>query len=102
LPEDALRVRQVRLPERAPLAHQRIFTGDGVDEHVEAAVLAVDARDERRDLRLNRVIDADGNGAAAGRRNHLHGLVDRLGPAVRRRLTGDAAAGAVHGCAGVR
>ena len=50
--------------------------------------------------RLVRVIDAHGDGRAAGGLDHRRGLVDRLGPPIRRRLAFDAAAGAVDRRAG--
>ena len=67
---------QVRFPERVPLRHHRLFAGDAVDQHVEAAVIAIDARDQRLDLRLDRMIDANGARRPARGGDHVGGLVD--------------------------
>ena len=78
-----------------------IFAGDAVDEDIQPAVLAGDAREERLDLGLDGVIDAHRDAGAAGGGHHRRGLVDRLRPAVGRRVAGDAAAGAIDDGAGL-
>ena len=93
--------RQVGLPERSPSAEHGILAGDAVDEDVQPAVIAGDACEEGLDLGLDGVIDAHGDAGAAGGRHHRGGLVDRLRPAVRRRIAGNAAAGAVDDGAGL-
>ena len=57
-------------------------------------------RNSAVDLALVRVIDAKRDGRAAGGLDHRRGLVDRLGPPVRRRLAFDASTGAVDRRAG--
>ena len=59
LPEDRVGVRQIRLPEEAVRAHQRVFARHAVDDDVEALVGAEDAAEQRLDLVLVRVIDAN-------------------------------------------
>ena len=49
---------------------------------------------------LARVIDAQRDRGAAGGLDHRRGLIDRLGPPVRRRLAFDASTGAVDRRAG--
>ncbi len=82
LPEGVGTVGEIGLPERAPPAEQGVLAGDAVDEHVEPAVVADDAGEERFDLGLDGVIDAHGDTGAAGGGHHGGGLVDRLGTIV--------------------
>jgi len=96
LPENRVGVLQVRLPEVAPLPHQRIFAGDAVDEDVDAFVFAGDAPEQRLHLGLDGVIDANCDCDAAGGIDHRCGLVDRFPTLVGRRSPFDATPGAVH------
>src|SRR3954463_5162022 len=82
------------------LLQQRISSCDAVDDEIEAVVGAEDTAEQRGDLALVGVIDAHRDGGAARRLDHRRRLVDGLGPAVRRRLAGDAAARAVDRRAG--
>ncbi len=91
---------QIRLPEETVRLQQRIFARHAVDDDVEAVVGAEDPAEQRGDLALARVIDAHGDRGAAGGLDQRRGFVDGLGPPVRRRLAGDAAARAVDGRAG--
>ena len=56
-----------QLPEALPRGDR--LPGEDVDEHVEPLLLLLDAREERRDLRVDRVIDADRDADAARRRS---------------------------------
>src|SRR5256885_4063146 len=47
---DLFAVRQVDLPERSPLTHHRVLTGDAVHEHVEPTMLLLDPGKERMNL----------------------------------------------------
>ena len=100
LPEHRVGVPEIRLPEETVLLQQRIFSRHAVDDDVEAVVGAEDPAEQRRDLALARVIDAHGDRGAARGLDQRRGLVDGLGPPVRRRLAGDAAARAVDRGAG--
>ena len=95
LPENGLGLRQVRLPEKAVPSHQRIVPSHAVDDDVDSVVGAADPAKQRFHLRLVRVIDAQRDRDAAGGRDQRRGLVDGLGPLVRRWFAFDTAAGAV-------
>jgi hypothetical protein len=69
---------------------------DVVDEHVEPAPVALDARDQLSDRGWILVIDHERRALAVGCRYQLPGLLDRLGPAdLRRPRRAAAAAGRV-------
>ena len=102
LAQDQVGVRQVHVPERAVLPHQRLLAGDAVHQHVQPALLLLDAGDQRGDLGLVGVIDADRNGLSARRRDEGRRLVDRLGSLVGRGMAGNASPGAVDRCTGFR
>jgi hypothetical protein len=74
-PQPAL---EVVLPERRAPLEEVLGAPDVVDEHVEAAVVGVDALDEPRHLVGVQVVDRDGDALAAGRGDQLGGLLDRL------------------------
>jgi hypothetical protein len=96
LPEDRVGVFQVRLPEMAPLTHQRVFAGDAVDEDVDAVVFAGDPSEQRLHLGLDRVIDANGDCLAASGIDHCRGLVDCFSTLVGRRPPFHTAPRAIH------
>ena len=60
-----------------------IATPHVVHQQVEAPLLARDAGEEGDDLRFHRVIDADGDARAAGRRDQFCGFFDGLRPGER-------------------
>ena len=91
------------LPERAPRRDRA--AGEDVDQHVEPLALAADAREERRDVAFDEVVDTYGNAFAAGGRHQLGGLLNRFRAAgvvmvAGVRLGAAAAAGAVDDGAG--
>ena len=94
-------VGEVVLPHRRVPLEQLLAAPDVVDEHVEAALLGVDALDERLDLVGLEVVGRDGDAVAAGGRDELGGLLDRLRAVVLRAGGARAAAGAVDGGAGL-
>jgi hypothetical protein len=96
LPQDGLTVFQVRLPERVPLSHHRLLTGDAVDQDVQSTVLAIDPREEGLDLGFDGVIDSDCDGCAALLLDDRRGLVDRLGSLVRGEIAANTAPRAIH------
>jgi hypothetical protein len=71
-----------------------------VDEDVDALVGAQDAPKQRFHVVLARVIDAQCDRGAAGSLDNRDGLIDYLGPPVRRWLAFDASTGAVDRHAG--
>jgi hypothetical protein len=83
LPEDRVRVLDIRLPEEAVGTHQRVFARHAVHDDVDALVGAHDAPEQRFHLVLARVIDAHRDCSTARALDHRGGLVDRLGPSVR-------------------
>ena len=88
---------EVVLPHgRVPLEEQ-LAAPDVVDQHVQPALLGVDALHERLDLRGLEVIDLDRDPGASGRVDELGGLLDRLRPVVLGASLPRRAAGAVHG-----
>ncbi len=89
-------VLEVVLPDRLVPLEQALAAPDVVDEHVQAAVLGVDAPDELRDLCWLEMVDRDGDPHAPGVADELGGLLDRLGPVVLRAPLPRRAAGAVH------
>jgi hypothetical protein len=95
LPEDRLPVFQARLPERSPLMEHRVLAGDAVREHVEAALLAVDAFEERPYVGFHCVVDTDRDRPAARREDDLDRFVDGFRPFVRGRVAAHAPSGAV-------
>ena len=50
LPEDGLAVFQVRLPERVPLSHHRLFARNAVHQYIQPAMLAIDPAEESLDF----------------------------------------------------
>ena len=90
---------QRRLPHRLVPLH-RGGAPDVVDEHVQRALLGVDAIDERLDLVGHEVVDRDGDPPPAGGVDQLGRLLDRLRPVHLRALRPCGAPGAVHGGAG--
>ena len=71
---------EVVLPHRRVPLEEVLGAPDVVDEHVEAALLGVDPRDQGRDLRGVEVVDRDRDPLATRRRHELGGLLDRLRP----------------------
>ena len=92
---------EVVLPHRRVPLGQLLAAPDVVDQHVQAALLGVDALHERLDLGRIEVVDRDGDPLAAGGADELGGLLDRLRPVVLRPPLAGAAAGAVDGRAGL-
>jgi hypothetical protein len=66
LPEDGVGSRQICLPEISVPFHQRVFSGDAVDDDIESLVGAGDAPEKRCDFGLDRVIDAIVSGRPYG------------------------------------
>ena len=75
--------------------HQGVFAGDGVDEHIQPAALAVDAIEQRLHLRFGGVIDAHGDRFVATGHDHFGGFLDRFRPVVWRWVATHATAGAI-------
>lgn len=63
-------------------------------------VLAIDPAEESLDCRLNGVVDPHGDRFPARRLDHAGGFLDGLGSIVRRGITANTAAGAIHRRAG--
>jgi hypothetical protein len=84
------------LPHRPVPLGERITAPHVVDEHVEAALLAIDPFDERPDLLGIEVIHLRADPDAAGGRHELGGLLDRLGTVHLRTLRTGRAPGRVH------
>ena len=99
--EQVQAVAEVVLPHRRVPVEELLAAPDVVDEHVEPALLAVDALDERLDLVGLEVVGRHGDAGAAGLRDQLGGLLDRLGAVVLGAGGARAAAGAVDGGAGL-
>ena len=99
--EQVKSVGEVVLPDRRVPLEQPLAAPDVVDEHVEPALLLLDALDQRRDLLGHEVVGRDGDAAAAGLGDELGGLLDRLRAVVLRAGGARAAAGAVDGGAGL-
>jgi hypothetical protein len=71
-------VREVVLPYRRVPLDQELPAPDVVDEDIEAALLGVDALDERLDLRRLEVVDLDCDPLVARGTDELGRLLDRL------------------------
>ena len=85
------------LPEgRSPLG-QRVAAPDVVDQDIEPTRVRADAGKELLDLRLDRVVGADGNAPATLRRDQLGRLLQRLRPSRGGGPAPHAATGAVYG-----
>ena len=92
---------EVGLPHRpAPLVRLVGRAPDVVDEHVQRAVVALDAGDEVAHLRRVEVVARHGDAVAAGGVDELGGLLDRLGAVHLRAPRAGRAAGHVHRRAG--
>ena len=85
------------LPHRRVPLRQLLAAPDVVDQHVEAALLGVDALDERLDLRRLQVVDLGRDPGAACGVDELGGLLDRLRPVVLRAPVPRRSTGAVDG-----
>jgi hypothetical protein len=91
---DEVRVdRQAQHPQPAVevvLPHRRVPLGellaapDVVDEHVQPALLGLDAPHERLDQGRLQMVNLDRDSLPAGAIHELGGLLDRLGPVVLR------------------
>ena len=88
---------EVVLPDRRVPLGQLLAAPDVVDQHVEATLLVVDARDEVAHLIGLQVVDRDRDPAAAGGVDELGGLLDRLRPVVLGPVLARGAPGAVDG-----
>jgi hypothetical protein len=88
---------QVVLPDRRVPLEQLLAAPDVVDQHVEPAVVAVDPPDQVRDLLGLEMVGLHRDPRAAGGRDELGGLLDRLRAVVLRPLLARRAAGAVDG-----
>ena len=76
---------EVVLPHRLVPLEQLLAAPDVVDQHVEPALLGVDALDQRPHLLGHEVVDPHGDAPAARRGDQLGGLLDRLRPVVSER-----------------
>ena len=94
-------VGEVVLPDRRVPLEELLAAPDVVDEHVEPALLVVDAAHERLDLGGLEVVGRDGDALASGGGDELRRLLDRLRAVVLRAGGARAAAGAVDGGAGL-
>src|SRR5690606_24081946 len=88
-------VRDGEPPERRAEVGELVAAPDVVDHDVELALLALDLRAERLDLRLDGVVDLYGDAAPSARADHLRGLLDGLGARSRGGSAADAPPGAV-------
>jgi hypothetical protein len=89
-------VREVVLPYRRVPLDQELPAPDVVDEDIEAALLGVDALDERLDLRRLEVVDLDCDPLAARGTDELGRLLDRLRLVILRTPLTRRATGAIH------
>jgi hypothetical protein len=80
-----------------PLCHQWVFTGDAVHEYIEATTLAIHSLEEGLHLFLHRVIDANCDGGAASRADHLGCLFNRFRTIVRGAVGTHASSSAIDG-----
>ena len=87
LTEGRLSILEIGFPKKAPLRHQWIFTGDAVDEYIEAATLANHACEELLHFAFHGMIHSKRNGGTAGGSDHLGGLVYGFRTIVRRAVT---------------
>jgi len=92
---------EVVLPQRHVPLDQLLAAPDVVDEHVEAALLGLDPRDERLHLRGDQMVDLDRDPIPARLADELGGLLDRLGAVVLRAPLAGRAPRAVDGRAGL-
>jgi hypothetical protein len=96
-PEQVQPVVQVVLPHRRVPLVQRLAAPHVVDQHVEPPLLAVDPLGQRLDLGRIQVVHPHRDAGAAGPRDQLGRLLDRLGPVQLRATLTRRSAGAVHG-----
>ena len=86
---------EIRFPDRlVPFDLRR--AEDVVDQDVQPALLALDARDERPDLLRIQMVHLDRNAATAGSVDESGGFLDRLGSIHLRALATGRASGAVN------
>ena len=70
----------VVLPQRLVPLGIPVAAEDVIDQHVQAAVLALDGREQLGDRRGVLVIDDEGRALSASSADPVAGLLDRLGP----------------------
>jgi hypothetical protein len=92
--EHQIPVAPLHLPERRLEVERELVAAPRVvDEQVEPAVVVADPLEQRLDLRVVRVVAANGDACAAARGQLLRGVVDRAGTVERGRLAANGAAG---------
>ena len=99
--QHAKTVPEIVLPDRRVPLLEILSTPQVVDQHVQAALLSADPRDQRFDLARHKVVNPDRDAPAAGRGDLLGGFFDGLRPAILGLLRPRRSAGHIDGRAGL-